>query len=367
MPFKGDLRLGGPHDNEASLNGTSSDFDGVPAAGTILSGPTDTSRYVADYLGNQYYMPYSTTVYADGLGGQNSVETWGLQYYPAGWVTSVTSTPINIEVYAVLSSGQVIGPYSLQVGTSATYYTEDGTGINYPAYYDSYSYSNGQHIDGVFDGYVGETAVYRWQIQYQNGSAVLAIDNLMHPAANQQVGGGQNDVTMTIGDCGNSYTWGYYSFTTYTDGTGGTYTSNGSTNETMSSGSYIGECNGQHYYYSGGGTSYTGYPPSGYTWSESSSSSLTWYYPDTGSYGGDWTYSSGGCTYTADGSGGYSNQSCGGWSANQGDQIASGSYSSFSWDGGYDEYGNQTGTYYTTDWIHRYNGSGGYYTDTSTY
>jgi hypothetical protein len=78
MPFKGDRRLGGPHRNEATLNGTSSDFDSVLAAGTVISGPTDTSRNALDAVGNLFYMPYSTTVYADGLGGQNSIETWGL-------------------------------------------------------------------------------------------------------------------------------------------------------------------------------------------------------------------------------------------------------------------------------------------------
>lgn len=367
MPFKGDRRLGGPHDNERSLNGTSSDFVSVPEAGTILSGPTDTSRYVMDYVGNSFYMPYSTTVYANGLGGEYPVETWGLQYYPAGWVTGVTDTPISIEVYAVLSSGQSVGPYNLQVGTSYIYNTEDGTGINYPAYYDSYSYSYGQEIEGLYDAEVNGVPVYRWQIQFQNGSAVVAIDNLTHPAANQTVGFGSNDVTMTIGDCEAEYVWGYYYYTTYTDGTGGYYSVNSSTNESRTIGSYIGECNGQFYYYNGQGTSVTGCPPAGWTWSDSTTSSLTWYYPDTGSYGGEWTYSYGGCSYTADGNCGTSNQACGGWNASYGEQIASGSYSSFSWDGGYDEWGNQTGWSYTTYWTHRYNGSGGYYTDTQTY
>jgi hypothetical protein len=109
MPFKGDMRLGGRHSNVATLNGTASEF-GVLAAGTVIS-VTDTSRYEYDGLGTAFYMPYSTTMYADGLGGQTSVETWGLQYYPAGWYIGsysydlVYTAPCQSFVFGVASGG----------------------------------------------------------------------------------------------------------------------------------------------------------------------------------------------------------------------------------------------------------------------
>lgn len=123
MPFKGDMRLGGRHSNVASLNGTASDFVSVPAYGTVLFGPTDTSRIEYDFLSTPFYMPYSTTVYADGLGGQTSVETWGLQYLPAGWVTGNSFSTNNVYV------NELGGSYN--AGQNTHRQIEDGTGINY--------------------------------------------------------------------------------------------------------------------------------------------------------------------------------------------------------------------------------------------
>lgn len=366
MPFKGDLRLGGPHDNEASLNGTSSDFDGVPEVGTILSGPTDTSRYAMDYVGNSFYMPYSTTVYADGNGGQNSVETWGLQYLPAGWVTMSDSGPISVPSSFTLWNGQTVGNSSTYVGSFNTLHIEDGTGINYTSDSTNYSYWEGQPIDGLVDGYMGGNPVYRWQIQFQGGNAVLAIDNTMYPALGTYAGSSSGNLSSAWGTCGGNFTWGSASQSDYNDGQGGTY-SEGSTSDNTNIGTYIGECNGEFFFYGGSGTYYTGYAPYGTPYSTSSSYSFSWYYPDTGNYGGEFTYASSGCSGIHDGSGGYTNLYCGGWSANYGDQVASGSYTSFSWDGGYDEWGNQTGTYYNVYWYHRYNNSGGYYTETYSY
>ena len=364
MPFKGDMRLGGPHDNEASLNGTSSDFAGVPAAGTILSGPTDTSRVESDYVGNQFLMPYSTTVYADGNGGQNSVETWGLQYLPAGWVTMSDVVSISIPASFTLWNGTTVGPSSTIVGSNQTLHIEDGTGINYTSTSTNYLYAEGDSITGLVDGYLGGNPVYRWQIQFQGGNAVLAIDNTMHPTLGTYAGSSSSDAGTSWGTCGGFFIWGTNSESSYHDGQGGSY-SEGSTSDSVNIGTYVGECNGEYFYYSGSGTYYTGYAPYGTQSSSYSTSTLTWY-SDTGSYGGEFTYASIGCTYIADGMGGYSSQSCGSWSANYGDSITSGSYTSFSGDGTYDEWGNENGTTTNFYWTHRYNGSGGYYTDTYT-
>jgi hypothetical protein len=82
MPFKGDMRLGGPHDNEAHLNGTSSDFEGVPAAGTLISGPLQrdlsiTIQQTGEVAGNGYQ---SYSILADGSGGQ--YESVNFTFYP---------------------------------------------------------------------------------------------------------------------------------------------------------------------------------------------------------------------------------------------------------------------------------------------
>ena len=139
MPFKGDMRLGGPHDNERTLNGTSSDFDGVPAYGTFLSGPTDTSRNEADFVGTEFFMPYSTTVYANGLGGAYAVEVWGLQYFPAGWITNrVEVTSYTFEIDYPIDQLAVI-TYAID----RIDYIEDGTGINYESPYTHYPHQAG--------------------------------------------------------------------------------------------------------------------------------------------------------------------------------------------------------------------------------
>jgi len=173
MPFKGDMRLGGRHSNVASLNGTASDIVSVPAYGTVLSGPTDTSRYESDYIQNSFYMPYSTTVYADGLGGQNSVETWGLQYLPAGWITGNSYTDNIVYVYPLSNS------YS--AGQDTHRQIEDGTGINYQGGVVGTEWqSYGTHI-GNFDSYGyywdGNGGYYQgnptngWTWSYNNSSS----------------------------------------------------------------------------------------------------------------------------------------------------------------------------------------------------
>ena len=153
MPFKGDMRLGGPHDNEANLNGTSSDFDGVLEAGTVISGPTDTSRYETDFIGQSFLMPYSTTVYADGVGGQNAVETWGLQYLPAGWVTATSVTEHTIYIQEI--------DQTFVVGYDNYHNIEDGTGINTATIVSQTMAADGDVIYGPFGGTgYGTTAYY---------------------------------------------------------------------------------------------------------------------------------------------------------------------------------------------------------------
>lgn len=152
MPFKGDMRLGGPHDNEANLNGTSSDFDGVLAAGTVVDGPIDTSRTEYDYVGNGFIMPYSTMVYADGLGGTYSVETWGLQYLPAGWVTDEYVVDHTIYITEI--------DQNVTAGYDTFRNIEDGTGINTASLYGVVRPADGDSVYGPFGDSTDETASY---------------------------------------------------------------------------------------------------------------------------------------------------------------------------------------------------------------
>jgi hypothetical protein len=123
MPLKGYHRVGGPNATLTELGFGGSGGDLIPIAGTFLRGPVDTSRNENDFLGNPFYMPYSTTYYADGLGGEYGTETWGLQYLPAGWVTGTGTVQHSIYITEA--------DYNAPAGDDLTYYIEDGTGINY--------------------------------------------------------------------------------------------------------------------------------------------------------------------------------------------------------------------------------------------
>jgi hypothetical protein len=131
MPFKGDLRLGGPHDNEASLNGTS-EGPSVPAAGTFIRNES-LVRPIADggsfvsYTSsdnNPLQEPNQTwtvPVKADGIGGE---------YYD--WTTA--SNPVYLSGGTLPSSTQStdlyisIGSSTYMNGTSYTQYVHDGSG-----------------------------------------------------------------------------------------------------------------------------------------------------------------------------------------------------------------------------------------------
>ena len=142
MPFKGDMRLGGRHSNVASLNGTASDFVSVPAYGTFLSGPTDTSRNEADFVGALFFMPYETNYYADGLGGEYPVEVWGLQYFPAGWRTN--RVEVTSYTFSITNHQNQISVITYAIDKID--YIEDGTGINYESPFTHYPHQAGDVV-----------------------------------------------------------------------------------------------------------------------------------------------------------------------------------------------------------------------------
>jgi hypothetical protein len=240
MPFKGDMRLGGRHSNVASLNGTASDF-GVPAYGTVLSGPTDTSRNEPDYGGFMFYMPYSTTVYADGLGGQTSTETWGLQYLPAGWRTGTG----NQQILITISSANLPSNIDVPVGDQDFYFQEDGTGINYigEATSNNYLYSGAQ-IYGNGD--------YIWYSNGIGGYYEEYSPSNNNPPYGTYAGSGSGNLYFTTPTCGD-YVVGSYSYVNYHDGNGGTY-SQGS-DDYLTYNTELGTC-GDYTYYSAGQASY---------------------------------------------------------------------------------------------------------------
>jgi hypothetical protein len=81
----------------------------------------DTSRTEYDVLGQPFWMPYTTSWYTDGSCGETSSEVWGLQYFPAGWVTSSWNIDIYVTPY---------GSNSFIIGQDEIRSIEDGTGIN---------------------------------------------------------------------------------------------------------------------------------------------------------------------------------------------------------------------------------------------
>jgi len=144
MPFKGDSRLGGPHDNEVSLNGTADEDNSVPPYGTFVSGPFTRSlsitiqqatppEVVSSGLEN-----YSN--YADGVGGTYEVVNY-TQYPQAGtrlgssqWDARIQySTYVNDGTELQFPNGKTIVKWALADGYGS-YWEEDVTiGSYFPA------------------------------------------------------------------------------------------------------------------------------------------------------------------------------------------------------------------------------------------
>ena len=349
------MRLGGPHDNERTLNGTSSDFDSVPAYGTVLSGPTDTSRNENDFLGQPFFMPYSTTVYADGLGGQTSVETWGLQYYPAGWVTA-TSQAVQTGTYSYTTQFEDYTPDGeFTWGYETLAHTEDGTGINYTVVLsETVTMQEGL----VLASDTGGTGADRYRVVFAEAAVgrTELQDFTMHPVYGNILGYYSDDIIYTAA-CQN-FTIGLNNGTQQANGYGGQFNSGG---PAYNNASYLGHCgdyaNGyQFYYHNGVGGVTEGNAPVGFQLHyESSSSSFAWSAPD--GTNGNYDYATSETYYIADGNGGitYNSNS---WNAPDGQEIYAGSYTS-----GQDESGNDIIQYFTVNFTthESANGGGAYY------
>lgn len=364
MPFKGDMRLGGRHSNVATLNGTASDLVSVPAAGTVLSGPTDTSRYVNDFLGTPFYIPYSTTVYADGLGGQNSVETWGLQYLPAGWVTTTSQDPQYLSWDFVTEFDNLTTSGTIQWGYNTLNHIEDGTGINYTSIaLTTETIARGSVLASSDNG----TGADRYRVVFNPDYAfsdALFQDFTMYPVLGTNLGGANSGHNYITTPCSSIIAGGWGNPDAFADGYGSSYDdgSSYSNYDDYPAGSFLEECNGEYLYSSGSGNYHTGFAPLGWPISTSYSYSLHWQSPNFNydNIEGDFNYSAGGCSGTADGYGGMNNPSCGGWNAALGDPITNGMYYYQVGTGNFDENNSEIMENHQVVWSYTYNGDAGY-------
>jgi hypothetical protein len=272
MPFKGDMRLGGPHDNEARLNGTH-DGPSVPSAGTILrtennvpwgadnGGPVITFEPEPENPPT-YFTASSVTVdvKADGLGGEyydwNNVRNQ--EYYPDG--------DVLISNY---SNGY------LQLEINGTYY-ENGTYVNdvvadgygswrYQSTYTYYENSgNPFHTDGSqtrHETYYGQEYVVGTQdiLYYHdgNGGYTTEIGNIQTYEDYTILGGRNESLYMEVPEgSGNSFQYGTQAFEVYI--ISGLPTDSGAaySTEYEANGTYITSVDGTQYYWDGNGSYY---------------------------------------------------------------------------------------------------------------
>jgi len=135
MPFKGDMRLGGPHDNEARLNGTS-DGPSVPVAGTYLRTDNNVVRPIEEGGGYASYSDATSSIFeipnqtvtvqvkADGIGGE---------YYDWDTATNAefiaSGTQIYVGTYSYSYAINLnINEYDYQIGNATAWYVHDGYG-----------------------------------------------------------------------------------------------------------------------------------------------------------------------------------------------------------------------------------------------
>ena len=302
-------------------------------------------------------MPYSTTVYADGLGGQTSVETWGLQYYPAGWVTTTSQENLFVSwgPYTLAGDNSVTLTGNANYGYNTLNHIEDGTGINYTAVGSTtVTMANGH----VIASDQMNTGADRYRITF-NAAALTAdiADYSIFPVYGTVVGVYSTDLLHSA-PCQN-FVIGTENGNLLADGYGSNYGSNPTV--TWNSASYLGHCgsqqNGWHFYHHDGSGNVTeGYAPTGFVlYYDSSSSNFAWSAPDGGS--GNYAYATSESTETASDDVGGITYGGSSWDAPDGQEIYAGSYTS-----GQDESGNDIIQYFTVNFTnHTYAGDGGPY------
>lgn len=209
--------------NVGGLGSVSSfnEFGGnFPPYGTFLYS-VDTSHSENDATGTPFFMPYTTNFYANGQGGEFSQEVWGLQYYPAGWVGSITTNTAQ-ESYSYTTSDNTVVAQTVDVSTETFWNTEDGTGINTPISQGvNYLVIPYQIVQELFDGYA-----YRWFVDRNASNNGWDFhDYTMYPSYGTNLGQTTDNAQMWINEINNYVTAGTNYYDTLADGYGGSFSS----------------------------------------------------------------------------------------------------------------------------------------------
>lgn len=218
MPFKGDRRLGGPHDNEGSLNGTHDEDNSVPAYGTVISSGNTREITITISETNETTSNGTLTydIIADGSGG--TLEDPKFTQYPSAgtqlgsaWGQSDASSTYeydgntysypNGKTNYTFAYADGLGSYWAEPATSGSFYSEGTAVVSAPMY--SIQYSTTSHPDSY--------------VNYDNGK--YYYDTLVWGGPNSPVGEGQ--IYMSSGT---PFTGGsFYSDGTYVSDANDTY------------------------------------------------------------------------------------------------------------------------------------------------
>ena len=203
----------------ASFNETQNNY---PPYGTILS-QSDTSRTEFDSINVGYWMPYTTYTKADGGGGTFNEEVWGLQYLPAGWVSTVYNANDTTLSYDFTLSDSTHVQGSVTTTYETFHVVNDGTGIQ-TAISQGFTtpYPPTSWVDNFFDG-----ATYRWIVLVNaNGDGIDLTDYTMYAPNGTNIGSGTDNASIWVTEVGNYFTCGTVYWTSYSDGYGGSWTDN---------------------------------------------------------------------------------------------------------------------------------------------
>lgn len=358
MPFKGDMRLGGPHDNEANLDG-SSDGPSVPIAGTLIRTenlvpfPSINGGLTGSYYGSTFTSQRVTVdVKADGIGGE---------YYDWANVRNVEYYPSTQIIQAGYSSGDTNLNVAGNDFANGTYYTSiyhDGNGGFREETTYWYASNNGMPFTTVTDAplyreYLGQSyLVGTKDIEYfhnGNGGYTTVDGGFETYGDNTNVGSRSVNLYKNVPDTGtNQYQYATETYDVYV--WQGWPTDSGAATSTtyIPSGTFIDTINGSNYYWSGNGDYYEYNMPS-YGSPTGNSTSGTNYIDINGTQYENGSYSS---TEFHDGNGGTY------WDGSSSYQSYGYTFTSTS-SSYWDEYGNESTytTYYKSD------GNGSYYTE----
>lgn len=360
MPFKGDERLGGPHDNEAKLNG-SSDGPSVPVAGTFLRTENNVPwpiEYGGGYFdfvdaNNQHYdvsnQTVTVSVKANGIGGE--YYDWATysnpQYRPFGYAIGVGQTTYTTQINVEISG------FYYQVGEELNAYVHDGNG-SFSSTNTSTNYSaNGTFLvttqghDLYYDYYGTSFLIGTKDVNfYSNGQGgYYSNDGSHYPYPDNTVVGTRSGSTVTVyvSELSGYYNAGTEVFEVYVYQGAATDSGAAIGTDWYPQGTLI--TNGNYYYWNGDGTYYYSEPapaagtPTGNTSNGDISININGTDYNNGTYSGTEYHDGSGGTY---------------WSYSNSYQPYGYNFTSAWIDdgngGGYTEYYNSDGSggYYTT-------------------